>query len=474
MRFTLAFALALTGCATTTDKPPVPEMLLVTENVRVGTVLSGPLVERAPDELDWEAAWMLAADVAYVDTLPAGGLPVSGRVVVIDGAPQVFGTSSQLAADVRLAAEANSEGERAWERKFVLALPAGVTVQLGAELGGEIRDNAATAWDRFSLEVSRSAEDPDRIDAALVLEGAILPPRDLDAEEDTPAELAPIDVSERIVLEAPPVPDGDALRFIFPAPTHKAPNGGFLVDARVTRNTGEASGFAEALANGRRLADEAHARALASVHGFDEGEGFHFESDAAMRAMTEGKLQRPALIFLAQSTGATVTEELALIAAPETLGEFTTEVARLFEALEQKPEGAQAFGWFLERSVFVWLCARAEDEKRELEPELFSVLHRQAGELARYPDLLREVIQRSVDVNALAAELIRGNRIFLEDAHPAARVRAYDWLVAHGATPADFDPLGPLAERRAGLALLQEEIDTVPASAPAAVEGGAR
>ena len=51
-----------------------------------------------------------------------------------------------------------------------------------------------------------------------------------------------------------------------------------------------------------------------------------------------------------------------------------------------------AFGWFLERSAYLWLCARSEDETRELEPELFAVLARHTGEMARYPDLLREAV----------------------------------------------------------------------------------
>jgi hypothetical protein len=34
-------------------------------------------------------------------------------------------------------------------------------------------------------------------------------------------------------------------------------------------------------------------------------------------------------------------------------------------------------------------------------------------------------------------------------------VRAFDWLTARGVAPARFDPLAPLAERRAALAAAQ-------------------
>jgi hypothetical protein len=51
----------------------------------------------------------------------------------------------------------------------------------------------------------------------------------------------------------------------------------------------------------------------------------------------------------------------------------------------------------------------------------------------------------------LAKKLTAENRILLEDASPASRLRAYDWLAVRGLAPAGFDPFGSLAERRAAL-----------------------
>jgi hypothetical protein len=68
----------------------------------------------------------------------------------------------------------------------------------------------------------------------------------------------------------------------------------------------------------------------------------------------------------------------------------------------------------------------------------------------------------------LAVRLWNENRILLEDASPASRVRAFDWLALRGLAPAGFDPLAPLAERRAALEALaaSEAAQTASPAAP--------
>jgi hypothetical protein len=51
--------------------------------------------------------------------------------------------------------------------------------------------------------------------------------------------------------------------------------------------------------------------------------------------------------------------------------------------------------------------------------------------------------------------------VYLEDASPAARVRAYDWLNGKNLAPAGYDPLGSNKDRRAAL----DKATAVPASA---------
>ena len=436
-------------------------MLSIEQGTRIGTVLSGPLTERVPGELDWTDAWRLEVDVAYVALLPAEGRPLSGRVVVVDGASRVFASRAQLAADARVVGAEAEIGEPKWERQHVAALPAGVTASLRGELGPELRMETRTEWRRWALEVSRSADEPGRVAAALVLEGWIIPWLDpaADESEEGRGSPTPIEVRERVVFAVPPVVDGEVHRLILPTPTGELPHGGILIETRLVRNASGSDDFAAAVARGRELVDGSHGLALARVDDLDEGEGFRFESGSALSALRGHELQRPALVFLAQSTGANLTEELALVAAAETLGEYLAEIGQRAEALEHMPRGAGPFGWFLERDTFLWLCARAEDEAREIEPELFAVLTRHAGEMARYPDLLREIVQACGDAEALAEALLGENRIFIEDAHPAARVRAYDWLEARGARPAGFDPLASPAERRAALARLDAEAE---------------
>ena len=300
-----------------------------------------------------------------------------------------------------------------------------------------------------------------------------MPHSSIEEEEDEIRRAPlPVQVRERIMLDAPPVPGGVGLRFLLPTPTRKAPRGGITVVASLVAHGEAGDDFAACVERARRQADEAHARAVLAADQLDEGEGFRFESESALAALGGRELQRPALVFLAQSTGAAITEELALVAGAETLGEYLTEVGRSTADLERAPESAKSFGWFLERSAFLWLCARSEDETRELESELFAVLVRHAGEMARYPDLLREAVVACRGPEELAEALIRENRIFLEDAHPAARVRAYDWLAAHGSAPEGFDPLAPPDERRAALARLEAEVEAARAAALEEGDGG--
>jgi len=427
-------------------------------------VLSGPLLERIPDELDWGGAWMLVVDVAYLEALPMGGDPLTGRIVVVDGVPGVFGVHAEMAANVRAATDGTEAGEIIWSRRLVQALPAGATAWIRAELAGELQETAEADWEHIGLEISRGLDDRDHLEAAFTMVGQTRPVTDVlggDGLKESRASAAPelLPVRERVVLNTTPVPGGPGLRLYLPAPTPEEPHGGVMVGASLLKHGDADAEFAAWTDRGQRQATEAHRRLVDRAGELKEGEGFRFESTRALAALSGRELRRSALVFLAQGTGAQVTEELALIAGEESLGEFLAEIGRNTEALEDLPANAASFGWFLERSTLTWLCLRSEDEQRELESELFAVLTRNAGGLALYPSLLRETVAACAGEVQLAQALIQQNRIFLGDAHPAARVRAFDWLEAQGAPPEGFDPLGIADERRAALARLEDELE---------------
>ena len=67
---------------------------------------------------------------------------------------------------------------------------------------------------------------------------------------------------------------------------------------------------------------------------------------------------------------------------------------------------------------------------------------------AHYP---ADVALAARNLEDFRARVIAENRILLEDNHPAARVRAYDWLAARGEAPDGYDPLGDEPSREAAL-----------------------
>ena len=82
---------------------------------------------------------------------------------------------------------------------------------------------------------------------------------------------------------------------------------------------------------------------------------------------------------------------------------------------------------------------------------------RRTGEVGRSSATLADVLAGATSLASWKARLSAENRIFLEDASPAVRVRAFDWLNVRGAAPEGFDPLASLAARRAALAAAEGE-----------------
>ncbi|MCB9897682.1 MAG: hypothetical protein H6825_06745 [Planctomycetes bacterium] len=169
----------------------------------------------------------------------------------------------------------------------------------------------------------------------------------------------------------------------------------------------------------------------------------------ALSALSSPARRGPALVYLASSTGARLAEDVAL--AGDSL--LVSDVAH--DVLAEPVTDAE-LGFRLERSALLRLADRAENG--EMPPAQDALLTLGAGQLARDPAVLTELVAQAVDLADLRALLVDENLAFLEDAEPSARVRAYDWLDARDLAPAGYDPLGPRDERRAALdAWLEQE-----------------
>ncbi len=160
--------------------------------------------------------------------------------------------------------------------------------------------------------------------------------------------------------------------------------------------------------------------------------------------------RRARLVFLAGSCGAPLALDIALIAQDADLVEFAGAVKA---ATPESADRAQA-SWPIERAA--WLLLGRKAAAGAIAPELSGVLARQGGEAARFAGAIEDLVRGVDDVAGLTRRLVAENRILLEDASPASRVRAYDWLAARGQAPEGFDPFGTLAERRAALRKLAD------------------
>ena len=164
------------------------------------------------------------------------------------------------------------------------------------------------------------------------------------------------------------------------------------------------------------------------------------------------RTRRPALLYLATSTQATLCEDLALSASEE-------ELKTLAESIEQTltkyaPRDLKKVGWALEQTAVLSLAAAAESEPLSL--ALRAVLARHAGQVGTDLPLLAELAEQAADAETWRASIEAENQIFLEDSSPAARGRAYDWLAARGQAPPGYYPLDTAKKRRTALAALLE------------------
>ena len=488
----LAAALApCAACATAPPEAPVP-LLEVTGEHYTGTVLSGPLDAQVPEQA-LSDPWFVELRLAYVEEPPPGAaapLSAAAREVVVDGAPALLATRGELALDVvRTAARAP---HARWELFTLDALWPGTTLVRRARANSavEAEDRPAAPWRGFEVELARRADAPAGAEMALAFEGLVAP-RPADEEgalaaaeaaaaaleeaqggaEPEPKPQAPVLVREHVVLDEAPGP-GQSLSFFLPAPTPRLPRGGYALEVALRADFAGAAGEAErtaALARGQAGLERSRKTARDRSSVFSASEGFQFESAGALAALAERSHQRTALAFLAHATGAELSGELALLAEPETLAGCLGALRARIEA-EGAPTGEPAaLGWFLERATYGWLAARASDESQPLQPELEALLLRHTGQLGRYPDLVMESVGASTGLADHRRRVQAENAIFLEDADPAARVRAFDWLKAQGLAPEGYDPLAAPAERRAALARAAEA-----AGAGAEAPGGAQ
>ncbi|MFT7671389.1 MAG: hypothetical protein ACI8X5_004107 [Planctomycetota bacterium] len=387
--------------------------------------------------------------MSTVDDLPATlGDPISSivRQVFVRGKEGPLQTRSELALDIRVARDGDKLPDAIWQETRLEALWPGTAIRWNADGSTTEESSTQDKWEEVGLHVSRSNDGNDGLMLGLILEGWVSGP-----------DMEKTHLRENLVLESPASQSGEQYRFLVSTPTPQSPLAGKILELRIHRTPEASDEFLAATERGRASLDASLELARASSEVFQVESEFGLERVRAIEAMETVELRRPALLFLSAATDAECTNGLILIADNESIASYLDCVQQRLEQSPAEQDVAGQFGWLLEQSTYHWLALLSADPEQEIPDEFASLLVRNAGELGRYPDLVLEAVLTSSDQSELAERFVQENLIFLNDNHPAARLRAHDWLSAMGKATPGYDPLGPRDERRDALAASQED-----------------
>jgi hypothetical protein len=455
------------GCQSQPKGPPPP---LATPSVftqvshYTGTPLSGPRVAVADvgspaDALDISVKWIAVAApppnvqetlssqcrliIAGQSGAPMLASPELTKGVLLDQSSDVASLESQYAgpASTDFAPVATLEG----------ALPAKVTASfIAATSAGPL------PRDRLIIRVARS----DAATAATHSTNRLLELTLEISQDNSPSTTQPsIAKSETAVFDRSLVDGRDRLAIVIPMKFSDSPARALVALIDITPTTSAAL-LARCHADLQSSAATAAKQPnVAAVEG-SAWSGY----DSALKALWRPADRRAALVFLAAQTSAHICEDTALVADDPTLEKLASTIAQQ-AAASSEPHTAAALSWLLDRAAFQLLvlgdapASSAAGNKSSgnstvsapLPPELRAVLTVYAGEPARHSGSLDDIANQATSRQDLENRLTAENLVFLTDASPASRVRAFDWLKARGLAPAGFDPLGPPKQRREAL-----------------------
>lgn len=347
----------------------------------------------------------------------------------------------------------------------VTVLPAGVTAVFGVMSPDRSHSQGNDQLELLVSRVHRSSQASDKpgdrietVEIAFALNNATPMRLNLPQTDDGPGETATGQpeqaatleletqrITELIVLQAMPIEESLTLSAILPSPGSLNPK--TALAALVTlRKLSPADPNQSALSTKYKACQadvKGHARRLSDTLASTQRP----DLDQAIDHLLTSERWRSLLFYLAQTTGAPVTREIALSASTD----LARQVARyIYRAAMERPAAhTQSLTWLLESQCYQVLIDQAEADQLPVALEAVLALH--TGQVGRDPTTLKELINTSTGLDDFQRRLVTENIIYLDDMSPAARMRAFEWLKTKEQAPADFDPLASLSERRAAL-----------------------
>jgi hypothetical protein len=154
---------------------------------------------------------------------------------------------------------------------------------------------------------------------------------------------------------------------------------------------------------------------------------------------------RRALLSVCGEAGSDLASEAALLLEGKPLASTSEQVAASLAAAPADADTVQ-LGWLTDRAA---LAALAKLETgNALPPAGAAMLSARYGEIGRDVGALAELAAASATRADFDTRVRAENLILLDDASPASRVRAFEWMARRNEAPPKYDPLGPSAERR--------------------------
>jgi hypothetical protein len=475
----LLLLLAICGCVSTPTPPPsalAPPSVLAETRTYSGTPLSGPLATDASSLTPTSALGVKVTFFALEKMPKVADEPLGPHVRLIvasrENSPVL--ASARLTLGVRLIeldktddilanVNAGKYGRSALIATFDGALlPAATTAFSLAEPPSQAGSSSDQTNRRIELDFCPQSKS---VEAAILMDDFLdlSPPREIEeafiqnrppptvgragiaaAKRAEPSE-PPVFQSELAIFDRPAARNAFALL----APIQFGNSESHAVIAIVEISPGRSDpAFQKLIAQAIwQIQQSSQTAAQQAAHNRAEAPDWPGLS-SAVEALAWSSRQRTGLLYLAQQTSASATEDVVLAADDSIVSRLADSVRNAIAAAPDARD-RKSVGWILERSTYELLLQIQSGGK--LPPELASILALRTGQAGRNAGTLEEVLDNTVSqqdmVNRLAAE----NYIFLEDSSPSARVRAFDWLAAQNLAPANFDPLASAKERRQAL-----------------------
>jgi hypothetical protein len=446
---------AAAGCQ---PRPPVvpplsPPTTLFQTSYFLGSPLSGPVTGAVPvsapvDSLEVHVAFIALENRPGSSFTPIGSRAVflsstgGGSAVMSDAQITRGATISEVALPDNLvpALRARGAGRTRLMAALSGSLPPGVTADFAALDPDSTVDAVTGSPTRRSLEIliSRSANVASAPQLALVVKDVV---NSKDAGFGLRTEKALFDL---------PGTDKTNTALVIPFRFDSATSQAVAVLVQILPGSNDPSHVAATT----DCLKQVSAQLATTQPAIATGEANAWSTVAsAVQSLSPISARRSSLAFLADQTGASLCEDLAMEADDAVLAQLVHDIQATVST-SQPGDADPQVGWLLDHTALKLLTKLSDDAANgtgKISPELVAVLTTHTGEVGRHSSSLDELLRGLGSRQELDNRLLAENTIFLEDSSPASRVRAYDWLNARHRAPEGYDPLGSGRSRREAL-----------------------